>query len=602
MGKVQDQQQRIAETQITKIEATLSDGHKFKRRGNEEQFKHNHKILSKIKEADNVLDANNPSQEGISKAKEKLAEGMSLLDYRQKIIKIADSSDLGWRVVQEYEANPLADDSEDERKLFKAESRAERKVKAEKSKKTKRTHPYVTPATDKFAQRQKPGRCFNCGVKGHWKQECPDLKKSEKISISDNNKFEFGFSNQTDTGNALQLKSVIVTPVNSLRNHIDKWKSIEANQYILNIIDQGYRLPFKTLPVNISLDNNRSAKDNKSFVSDEIDKLLMKGCISRVELKPHVVNPLTVAGNKTKLRLVLDCRHINPHLYQFKYKYEDATVARQMFYKGDFLFSYDLKSAYHHIMMHPMDITYLGFQWKSKFYVFKVLCFGLATAGFIFSKVLRELIKYWRSKSIRIIMYLDDGLGGADTFEKCKDVSLVVKNDLFNFGFIIAEEKSNWNPVQESIWLGLIWYTVEGKIRVTQDRIDKILSCLRYICSNLQTTRVIPVGLLASVIGQLISTQAVLGKSIRLRTRYAYDCVLDRLSWDSPIWLTHEAEGELRFWLENIEKMNFEGSYFSQLTVEACKANMFSDASGVGYGGYIAKEAGKSMLGEVYGA
>jgi hypothetical protein len=29
---------------------------------------------------------------------------------------------------------------------------------------------------------------------------------------------------------------------------------------------------------------------------------------------------------------------------------------------------------------------------------------------------------------------------------------------------------------------------------------------------------------------------------------------------------------------------------------------MFSDASGVGYGGYIAKEAEKSMLGEVYGA
>jgi hypothetical protein len=74
-------------------------------------------VVSKIKEADNVLDANNPSQEGISKAKEKLAEGMSLLNYRQKIIKIADSSDLGWRVVQEYEANPLADESNDEKKL-----------------------------------------------------------------------------------------------------------------------------------------------------------------------------------------------------------------------------------------------------------------------------------------------------------------------------------------------------------------------------------------------------------------------------------------------------------------------------------------------------
>jgi hypothetical protein len=29
---------------------------------------------------------------------------------------------------------------------------------------------------------------------------------------------------------------------------------------------------------------------------------------------------------------------------------------------------------------------------------------------------------------------------------------------------------------------------------------------------------------------------------------------------------------------------------------------MFSDASGVGYGGYIAKEAEKSMLDEIYGA
>jgi hypothetical protein len=86
-----------------------------------------------------------------------------------------------------------------------------------------------------------------------------------------------------------------------------KWKSIEANQYILNVIYQGYRLPFKTPPVNISLENNRSAKENKSFVSDEIDKLLMKGCISRVELKPHVVNPLTVKKflTFTSLSLVL---------------------------------------------------------------------------------------------------------------------------------------------------------------------------------------------------------------------------------------------------------------------------------------------------------
>jgi hypothetical protein len=37
-------------------------------------------------------------------------------------------------------------------------------------------------------------------------------------------------------------------------------------------------------------------------------------------------------------------------------------------------------------------------------------------------------------------MYLDDGLGGANTFEKCKEVSLVVKNYLFNFGLLLPSK------------------------------------------------------------------------------------------------------------------------------------------------------------------
>ena len=58
-------------------------------------------------------------------------------------------------------------------------------------------------------------------------------------------------------------------------------------------------------------------------------------------------NPLTVAfGKKNKARLVLDCRNLNPHLAQFKFKYEDVSVAKQIFQKGDFLVTFDLKSAY----------------------------------------------------------------------------------------------------------------------------------------------------------------------------------------------------------------------------------------------------------------
>jgi hypothetical protein len=38
-------------------------------------------------------------------------------------------------------------------------------------------------------------------------------------------------------------------------------------------------------------------------------------------------------------------------LHRFKFKYGDGKVAREMFDIGDFIFSPDLKSAYHHIVI-----------------------------------------------------------------------------------------------------------------------------------------------------------------------------------------------------------------------------------------------------------
>ncbi|VDI39681.1 Hypothetical predicted protein, partial [Mytilus galloprovincialis] len=99
---------------------------------------------------------------------------------------------------------------------------------------------------------------------------------------------------------------------------------------------------------------------------------------------------------------VLDARHINPHVVKFKHKYEDAKTARQLYDQGDFVFSYDLKSAYHHISIFETDTTYLGFKWEHEYYVYNVLPFRLSTSGYIFTKVVREVIKYWRSAGIKL--------------------------------------------------------------------------------------------------------------------------------------------------------------------------------------------------------
>ena len=46
-----------------------------------------------------------------------------------KVIKIADKSQYSWATVQEYLSDELASDSEDEKRLFRSERRAEKKVK-----------------------------------------------------------------------------------------------------------------------------------------------------------------------------------------------------------------------------------------------------------------------------------------------------------------------------------------------------------------------------------------------------------------------------------------------------------------------------------------
>ena len=78
---------------------------------------------------------------------------------------------------------------------------------------------------------------------------------------------------------------------------------------------------------------------------------------------PLVVNPLSVATNdRGKKRLVLDLRHINPHLHKFKFKCEDVDTAVLLLNPGDFLFTLDIKSAYHHVEIFKDHQTYLGFE------------------------------------------------------------------------------------------------------------------------------------------------------------------------------------------------------------------------------------------------
>ena len=190
-----------------------------------------------------------------------------------------------------------------------------------------------------------------------------------------------------------------------LRANFPFWRDVvRASGFVLDIIQNGYKILFRESPLPFSIENRSSALHRRSFVQGAISELLTRGCIREAPVYPQFCNPLHVAVQSSgKLRLILDLSHLNKFIIKKSVKYEDLRTVLQMFLPGMSVFSFDLKSAYHHIDICEEHRKFLSFKWPSsdgimKFYEFKVLPFGLTSAPYVFTKVVRQLVKYWRGR------------------------------------------------------------------------------------------------------------------------------------------------------------------------------------------------------------
>eukprot|EP00057_Strongylocentrotus_purpuratus_P017653 XP_011672127.1 PREDICTED: uncharacterized protein LOC105442056 isoform X3 [Strongylocentrotus purpuratus] len=631
---INDSQMAMSEVQLSKMEEITNTTYKFKKKGNEEQYKSNTKVYQKLSEAESLLKKDADLSRASTAAQNKIAEGKDILEHRQKIIKLADQSPFGWLTVSEYETNSLARDSDDEKRIWKAEARAKRKMNQAPRRKIasrNQIRPYPTdrqPASQQSSRpwsnpssktegwdfKRKTGACFACGKFGHWRFECRELASSrearnEKIS---KNSFDIqlndmkvhkrnAFADKNDSTESRlnsEKNCKVVTPVGRLKSAKDKWKEIGTNEFILDIISEGYKIPFITRPKKTESKNNRSAIQNAEFVGKEIQNLTRKGCVTEVFQKPEVINPLTVAGNKEKPRLVLDCRNINPHLFKQKVRYEGEDIAKEMIEEDDYMFTFDLKSAYHHVEIFREHRTYLGFSWdyedQKRYFIFNVLPFGISTAGYIFTKLTRPVIAHWRSQGNNVIMYLDDGLVICKDRMSAITLSRQIREELKQLGFLIAEEKCNWNPTTRQTWLGLDWVTSENKVYISQRRVGKLKKNIENLLDRMQSNNdIVHVKELARVAGQISSMHTAMGQIVQIRTRNICNSLNTKASWQAPIKVGREAKDELKFWLHHVERIN--GIEIKRLPFVAY--TMFTDASETGFGGFVAEKEDLELVG-----
>ena len=247
------------------------------------------------------------------------------------------------------------------------------------------------------------------------------------------------------------------------------------------------------------------------------------------------------------------------HLYKNKIKFDDwKCFENYLLANKSYLFKSDLKNGYHHIETLDSHQTYLDFSWDikgaTKYFVFTVLTFGLSSAPFVFTKVVRPLVKHWRSHAVKIACFLDNGLGIAYTYQDALSCSNFVKTTLKNTGFVPNVTKSIWIPCERIIWLGIEIDINNNILSISSSRITSILNKIEFLTNKIYISAME----LSELAGKIISTKFIIGNTTHPKTRNIYKIIESRPSWDNKfnLLLHQEAIKEIIFWKNNIKIIN----------------------------------------------
>ena len=91
-----------------------------------------------------------------------------------------------------------------------------------------------------------------------------------------------------------------------------------------------------------------------------------------------------------------------------------------------------------------------GFSWEGMLYRIVVLPLKLSSAPYVFTKMMRPLVRLWR----KAMVYLDDGVFALKNEKEATVASNWVKETLAKAGWVYNRVKSVWQPTHKVEWLG----------------------------------------------------------------------------------------------------------------------------------------------------
>ena len=368
-----------------------------------------------------------------------------------------------------------------------------------------------------------------------------------------------------------------------LRCFYPKWEQITNDQWVLDVIKNGYKFEFLQMPSFNGIKENKLSKEKLLIIQQEVKELLQKGAIEPVpqeHINQGFYSTLFLVPKKTgELRPVINLRPLNRYIKHQHFKMDTMKSVMNLVRQGDYAITLDLKDAYLHIPIHQNHKKYLRFSVANQQYQFTALPFGPTSAPRTFTKVTAVIAAYVRRRGLRLAVYLDDWLGlNAMKTRLLQDRTLLITL-LAELGFIINTKKSQMIPKQEIAYIGGLFKLQLGVVTPTLERLTKLSQAIQVIqaqvtCTALEYLQLL--GLMASCI-QLVPNARLHMRPVQLHLLYFWKPSSKDLQCQIP--RTEQVVNHLVWWLqpENILK----GQSVQQWTATQV---IQTDASLTGYG------------------
>lgn len=361
----------------------------------------------------------------------------------------------------------------------------------------------------------------------------------------------------------------------------DCWEQITDNTLVLKWIREGLDIPFSKRVVQHVVPSLSLSTEEKRDMHLAIQKLVDLGALSKCsETSEQFLSKIFLApkpnGDK---RFILNLKDLNKFIDTTHFKMEDHRTASKLIPKDGFLATIDLKEAYLSVPIYSAHRKYLRFQFEGITYEFTAMPYGLSIAPRVFSKIMKEVITFLRSRGLQSVIYLDDILCIGNDFFECKSNVQETLNLLECLGFTINYSKSNLEPQKTCKFLGFLFNTESLTLSLPLEKRDNIAQLVKKFSQLPRCT----IREFSQLIGVLVAACPAVRYGwlyTKILERQKYLFLLKYDDYEAKIHLPEIILDDLLWWSRNIYKT------CCPMRTLGYKKEIYTDASLIGWGAF----------------